>query len=77
VRQKKGVDVALDPSQLENLTKADLRVLHDQEESRQQTAKRGYHQEEGLSDMVAEHAAMQAKKRKTQEEKKQKSKYKF
>jgi len=68
--------VALDPSQLENLTKADLRALHDQEEAKQQAAKRGYHQEEGLSDMVAEHAAMQAKKRKTQEEKK-KSKFKF
>jgi splicing factor 3B subunit 2 len=77
VWQKRGVDVALDPSQLENLTKADLQALHDQEASRQQTAMRGYHQEEGLSDMVAEHAAMQAKKRKTQEEKKQKSKYKF
>jgi splicing factor 3B subunit 2 len=77
VWQKKGVDVALDPSQLENLTKADLRALHDQEELRQQTAKRGYNQEEGLSDMVAEHAAIQAKKRKTQEEKKQKSKFKF
>lgn len=74
--QKKGIDVALDPSQLENLTKADLRALHDQEEARQQAAKRGFHQEEGLSDMVAEHAAMQAKKRKTQEEKK-KSKFKF
>jgi splicing factor 3B subunit 2 len=77
VRQKKGVDVALDPSQLENLTKADLRALHDQEESWQQAVKRGYNQEEGLSDMVAEHAAIQAKKRKTREEKKQKSKFKF
>jgi splicing factor 3B subunit 2 len=76
IGQKKGIDVALDPSQLENLTKADLRALHDKEEARLGSEKRGYHQEEGLSDMVAEHAAAQAKKRKTQEEKK-KSKFKF
>ena len=74
--QKKGVDVALDPSQLENLTKADLRALHDKEEARQRAEKRGFSQNEDMSDMVAEHAAMQAKKRKTQDEKK-KSKFKF
>lgn len=67
--------MALDPSQLENLTKADLKALHDKEEARQRVEKRGYNQED-MSDMVAEHAALQAKRRKTQEEKK-KSKIKF
>ena len=38
--------------------------------------KRGYNQVEDMSDMVAEHAAQQAKKHKGQEEKK-KSKFKF
>jgi len=76
IGQKKGIDVALDPSQLENLTKADLRALHDKEEARQRSEKRGFSQNEDMSDMVAEHAAMQSKKRKTQDEKK-KSKFKF
>jgi len=74
--QGKGVDVALDPSQLENLTKAELRALHDKELARKQNEKRGYTQQEDMSDMVAEHAALQAKKRKTQDEHK-KSKFKF
>jgi len=76
IGQKRGVDVALDPSQLENLTKADLKALHDKEEARQMAAKRSYNQVEDMSDMVAEHAAQQAKKHKGQEEKK-KSKFKF
>jgi len=76
IRQKKGVDVALDPSQLENLTKADLKALHDREEARQMAAKRNYNQVEDMSDMVAERAAQQAKRQKPQEEKK-KSKFKF
>jgi splicing factor 3B subunit 2 len=71
------VDVAIDPSQLENLTKADLKALHDKEEQRQRLEKRSYGQTEDMSDMVAEHAALQAKKRKTQEEKKKGSKFKF
>ena len=69
------MEVALDPSQLENLSKAELRALHDREEARQRAEKRGYNQED-LSEMVAEHEAIQAKKRKTQEEKK-KSRFKF
>jgi splicing factor 3B subunit 2 len=76
IGQKRGVDVALDPSQLENLTKADLNALHDKEQVRQMAAKRSYNQVEDMSDMVAEHAAQQAKKHKGQEEKK-KSKFKF
>jgi len=76
IGQKRGVDVALDPSQLENLTKADLKALHDKEEARQMAAKRSYNQVEDMSDMVAERAAQQAKKHKGQEEKK-KSKFKF
>lgn len=74
--QKRGVEVALDPSELENLSKADLRALHDREEARQKADKRPYNQED-LSDMVAEHAAQQAKKRKPQDEGKKKSKFKF
>lgn len=74
--QGKGIDVAIDPSQLENLTKADLRALHDKEAARVQNEKRGYNQSEDMSDLVAEHAALQAKNRKTQDEKK-KSKFKF
>ena len=76
IRQKRGVEVALDPSQLENLTKSDLRALHDKEETRQRIEKRGYNQAEDMSDMVAEHEARQVKKLKTQEDKK-KSKFKF
>ena len=69
--------MAIDPSQLENLTKADLKALHDKEETRQRMEKRAYNQtQEDMSDLVSEHAALQAKKRKTQEEKKSK-KYKF
>jgi predicted amidophosphoribosyltransferase len=50
--------------------------LHDKEEARQRAEKRGYNQAEDMSDMVAEHEARQAKKMKTQDEKK-KSKFKF
>ena len=70
------MDVALDPSQLENLTKADLKALHDKEQAKQRVEKRGYNQAEDMSDMLAEHEALQAKKRKTQDEKR-KSRFKF
>ena len=76
ILQKRGVEVALDPEQMENLSKADLRALHDREEAQQKADKRPYNRED-MSDMVAEHAAMQAKKRKTQQEEKKKSKFKF
>ena len=68
--------MALDPEQLENLTKAELRALHDKEAMKQKTAKQNYAQHEDMSDLVVEHAELQVKKRKIQEEKK-KSKFKF
>jgi len=73
----KGVDVALDPSQLENLTKAELRALHDREEERQRVEKRPYNQAEDVSDMVADHFTAQAAKKRKPNEEKSKSKYKF
>lgn len=76
IEQNSGIAVALDPEQLENLTKAELRALHDKEAAKQIGAKKNYGQQEDMSDMVAEHAELQAKKRKTQDEKK-KSKFKF
>jgi splicing factor 3B subunit 2 len=76
IEQESGYDVALDPEQLENLTKAELRALHDKEAAKQITAKKNYGQHEDMSDLVVEHAELQAKKRKMQEEKK-KSKFKF
>jgi splicing factor 3B subunit 2 len=76
IEQNSGIAVALDPEQLENLTKAEVRALHDKEAAKQIGAKKNYGQQEDMSDMVAEHAELQAKKRKTQEEKK-KSKFKF
>jgi splicing factor 3B subunit 2 len=77
IGQGRGVDVALDPSQLENLTKAQLRALHDKEEERQRVEKRPYNQAEDVSDMVAEHFTAQAAKKRKPNEEKQKSKYKF
>ena len=68
--------MALDPEQLENLTKAELRALHDKEALKQMTAKQNYGQHEDMSDLVVEHAELQVKKRKIQEEKK-KLKFKF
>ncbi|RIA84140.1 hypothetical protein C1645_808909 [Glomus cerebriforme] len=54
-----GVDVALDPSEMANLDEETLRVKF--EEAQQATLPEGAH--EDFSDMVAEHASKQAKKR--------------
>jgi splicing factor 3B subunit 2 len=74
--QDEGVEVSLDPSQLENMTEAELRTIHNREEGGQKMEKRSYGQMEDVSDLVADHVAAQAtKKRKPKVEKK--SKYKF
>jgi splicing factor 3B subunit 2 len=54
-----GVDVALDPSEMANLDEETLRAKF--EEAQQATLPEGAH--EDFSDMVAEHASKQAKKR--------------
>ena len=72
-QNKGGVEISLDPSAMENVTKEGLKELHDHEMAKEAGAKRRY---EDLSDMVAEHEAKQAKKRQTGEDKK-KPKYKF
>ena len=53
------MEVSLDPSEPENLTKQSLKELHDKEMAKDVGEKRRY---EDLSDMVAEHEAKQAKK---------------
>jgi splicing factor 3B subunit 2 len=76
IEQESGYDVTLNPEQLENLTKAELRALHDKEASKEMATRKNYGQYEDMSDLVIEHTELQAKKRKIQEEKK-KSKFKF
>lgn len=70
--QGNGVEVSLDPSQLENLRNADLKELQDKE-MRREGRKRRY---ADLSEMVTEYELKQVKKHRMTEDRK-KPKYKL
>ncbi|KAI8321003.1 DUF382-domain-containing protein [Martensiomyces pterosporus] len=60
----KGVDIALDASELAGLDQETLQAKYEEAAMQDGPAGAGGVQQEDLSDMVAEHAAMQARKRK-------------
>ncbi|KAJ1814019.1 hypothetical protein LPJ75_002948 [Coemansia sp. RSA 2598] len=60
----KGVDIALDASELEGLDEEALKAKYEEAAYGASIGTAGAHNHEDLSDMVAEHAATQARKRK-------------
>jgi splicing factor 3B subunit 2 len=68
-KKGEGVEVALDPNEMETLDENKIKQLFDQQKMAEKDA-------EDLSDMVAEHAANQSKKRKKQSDSKSSKKSK-
>ncbi|GMR58532.1 hypothetical protein PMAYCL1PPCAC_28727, partial [Pristionchus mayeri] len=67
-----GVEVNIDPEDLEGLDKRGLEAKYEEQLRKQQKNREDDAEGEDMSDMVAEHNAKQGRKRKAQEEKKNK-----